>query len=445
MTPLFAVVAALSGTALAKNGVADPYTFYDHGESTDDLYDIFDTFEAYTWHKYENSQHSSPDKKENLREFYLQSQADKEFKELLNLSFDVDIIYLNDKVKPTYDPALVYPDQVMPKDLNNSDGWTFNKDMSLVAANVFRQGYSLRTYNGVDMFPYRDDNVQKVINKFTFTTRANEVEFNLQFTVNAVNFNSRLNQDLQKKMKDSSYSSQIASAIKKDYVVSKRQYAFYILDCRQNEASMRALCNNNDIGKLQIQLNKDYPENLFMGILFDDTMTEKELVSEIDRLLRNQFTPPKEPSGQPSYRRTQDPNIDKKDLTPMFKRNLTTFVRYLHEDLAPKVSRLQGVFYKYKFESPLDFIMVKSDFKQFYESFTQARLSLLYSLELHKDSMFTLEWRQAETQLQMSRKLYKYFEDQVNEMARLLGEYHHIMEHDNLDCSEHRKGNKFVF
>lgn len=62
----------------------------------------------------------------------------------------------------------------------------------------------------------------------------------------------------------------------------------------------------------------------------------------------------------------------------------------MSDDLAPKIAKLQEVFFTYQFDSPLDFIMIKADFKRFFESFTQARLSLLYSLELHKDSIFTL-------------------------------------------------------
>jgi len=53
--------------------------------------------------------------------------------------------------------------------------------------------------------------------------------------------------------------------------------------------------------------------------------------------------------------------------------------------------------------------MIKSDFKRFYESFTQARLNLLYSLELHKDSLFTIEAKRQQIQLKMSEKLYKNF------------------------------------
>jgi hypothetical protein len=55
----------------------------------------------------------------------------------------------------------------------------------------------------------------------------------------------------------------------------------------------------------------------------------------------------------------------------MFKSNLDQFLnRYLRGDLAPKLKKLNEVFNKYKFDSPLNFIMVNSDFKRFYESFT---------------------------------------------------------------------------
>ena len=79
---------------------------------------------------------------------------------------------------------------------------------------------------------------------------------------------------------------------------------------------------------------------------------------------------------------------DDSDLTDMFKSKFVGFLKYIGEDLAPKVNMLHQTFYRYKFESPLDFIMIKSDFKRFYESFTQARLSMLYSLHIHKDTVF---------------------------------------------------------
>lgn len=78
-------------------------------------------------------------------------------------------------------------------------------------------------------------------------------------------------------------------------------------------------------------------------------------------------------------------------MTKIFKKNLPGFIQYLKDDLGSKMERLQDTYYQYRFDSPLNFIMVKSDFKSFYESFSQAKLSLLYSLELHKDSMFAIK------------------------------------------------------
>lgn len=55
--------------------------------------------------------------------------------------------------------------------------------------------------------------------------------------------------------------------------------------------------------------------------------------------------------------------------------------------------------------------MVKSDFKKFYEDFTEAKLSLLYSLELHRDSLFSLDdgYHRKERSLDLSNMMYKYF------------------------------------
>ena len=34
---------------------------------------------------------------------------------------------------------------------------------------------------------------------------------------------------------------------------------------------------------------------------------------------------------------------------------------------------------------------------------------------------------------------------QVNEMRTILEEYHYLLEHDNIDCSQHMKGEAFLF
>ena len=72
-------------------------------------------------------------------------------------------------------------------------------------------------------------------------------------------------------------------------------------------------------------------------------------------------------------------------------------------------------------------------------------MSLLYSLELHKDSIFTLDEKRQKNQLSLSGKLYKNFADEVSEMRLILEEYHHLLVHDNFDCSTHMQGKNFMF
>ena len=87
--------------------------------------------------------------------------------------------------------------------------------------------------------------------------------------------------------------------------------------------------------------------------------------------------------------------------------------------------------------------MVKSDFKRFYESFVEAKLSLLYSLELHKDAMFSIAG--SKRTLELSKLMYKYFAAQVSEMGEILEEYYHLVEHDNFDCRGHFAGEGIVW
>jgi hypothetical protein len=44
----------------------------------------------------------------------------------------------------------------------------------------------------------------------------------------------------------------------------------------------------------------------------------------------------------------------------------------------------------YQFESPLNFLMMKADFKEFVESFFQAEALLKYALQFYTDSLFTI-------------------------------------------------------
>ena len=84
--------------------LAVEHKFFDHNDFNPADYNLFDSFEGYTWHK---QIHQA----DNYSQFYISTQADKEFEELLNITFDVDLVYINDEQKPTYEAERVYPSQ----------------------------------------------------------------------------------------------------------------------------------------------------------------------------------------------------------------------------------------------------------------------------------------------------------------------------------------------
>jgi len=100
-------------------------------------YNLFDTFEGYTWHRH---QHAA----QEFKQFYLHKQAEKEFLQLQNITFDIDIVHIagemEGKVKPKYHASQVYPTQDIPRVKFNDDGTmnqphadsipTFRKDMT---------------------------------------------------------------------------------------------------------------------------------------------------------------------------------------------------------------------------------------------------------------------------------------------------------------------------
>lgn len=210
-------------------------------------YNLFDTFEGYTWHRH---QHAA----DEFKQFYLQKQAEKEFLQLQNITFDVDIIHIageqEGKVKPKYQAFKVYPEQDIPKTSQAQDGAqsqpladsipSFRKDMTEVARNVFLQGHSSKSSSGMSMFPYREDNVPHLQKQLYYSTSAvpgansdRQVEFNFRFNVNTIKFSSRLNEHVASLLRGSNFHGDFVQAITRDYQVNKRQFAFYLLDCAE--------------------------------------------------------------------------------------------------------------------------------------------------------------------------------------------------------------------
>lgn len=124
----------------------------------------------------------------------------------------------------------------------------FNNGMSEITANAFRPGYSVRSFKDMTMFDHRDDNVARLIEQVTYTTAAAGVAFNLDFNINAVEFVSRLNSHFQSVLENGGRSDDLVAALRRDYSVSKRQYAVYLIDCY--DETLRQLCASADIGTM---------------------------------------------------------------------------------------------------------------------------------------------------------------------------------------------------
>jgi hypothetical protein len=113
--------------------------------------------------------------------------------------------------------------------------------------------------------------------------------------------------------------------------VNKRQYAFYLLDC--TEMPMKDWCNARDISKFREQVNQEFGDQIFVGVILakedDDELGrsqgqshEDRVMTEIDRLLNNLFADIDHDGQHRFSDLTPDPNRNKPDMTSMFKKNL---------------------------------------------------------------------------------------------------------------------------
>lgn len=240
-------------------------------------YDLFDTFEGYMWHRFEHldAEH---------RQFYLSQQAEKEFGQLRNVTFDIDIVHVRGEketmFKPRYPVSQLYPEQNVPPLRPASGSYeetlpvyepNFKKDMTEVAANAFRPGYSVRSFKDMVMFDHRDDNVARLIEQVSYKTTAKDVDFNVAFNINQVEFTSRLNSHFQAALANGGRQEDLVAALRRDYAVSKRQYAIYLVDCY--DETLRALCASAEIGRMQTAVNNWLSDQMFVGVVLEEAAT----------------------------------------------------------------------------------------------------------------------------------------------------------------------------
>ncbi len=91
------------------------------------------------------------------------------------------------------------------------------------------------------------------------------------------------------------------------------------------------------------------------------------------------------------------PNADKvadyratEEKIMLFSVTLPKMLTFLKIDYFPLISQFKFDSSVYQFESPLNFLMMRADFKEFVESFFQAEALLKYALQFYTDSLFTI-------------------------------------------------------
>ena len=165
------------------------------------------------------------------------------------------------------------------------------------------------------------------------------MKFSFRFNINSVEFNSKLNEHVATLMRDSNNADTFSQAITRDYQVNKRQYAFYLLNCV--DMPMRDVCNSRDVNKLREIVNRDHPNQIFMGIIINNDLSrsghEDKVITEIERLLTNFFKDVNHDGLKRLSDYQPDPNRLKQDMTAMFSKNLAQFIQYLKQDLGPKM------------------------------------------------------------------------------------------------------------
>ena len=78
-------------------------------------------------------------------------------------------------------------------------------------------------------------------------------------------FSSKLNSHLQAALEKGGRYEELVKALHRDYSVSKRQYAIYLVDCY--EKTLASLCAKADIKELQVAINNGLGDTMFVGIV----------------------------------------------------------------------------------------------------------------------------------------------------------------------------------
>ncbi len=125
----------------------------------------------------------------------------------------------------------------------------------------------------------------------------------------------------------------------------------------------------------------------------------------------------------------------KQEEITVFTESIPKFLKFLKIDYFPQVTLFKFESSVFQFESPLNFLMLRTDFKEFLEAFYQAESLLSYSLKFYIDSLFTIQLEEDRTDHAMkkheaSQLMLKDFFTQMYRCIEILKDYNHLLQHD---------------
>lgn len=100
---------------------------------------------------------------DSSKEFYLQKELEKDFS-ILNFTFNVDIVLINNITKPVYNE--IYPIQKQKPD-EEAEDYRMNYDFLV---NTLRTGYFINSdkLKDIEVFPYRNDNKPQFVKQLLY-------------------------------------------------------------------------------------------------------------------------------------------------------------------------------------------------------------------------------------------------------------------------------------
>eukprot|EP00347_Sterkiella_histriomuscorum_P003954 403362298 len=246
----------------------------------------------------------------------------------------------------------------------------------------------------------------------------NHAQFKFYFQ--EVLFNSKLNEALKREFERDEFNQEIAeNVIISDHILSGRQYVYYLIDCDTLKCPAK-------LDQFTNWMNEKYSSKFVIKKLnFKNEFNMINEINDLKRRIQIQF---------------DDSNLFKlEDENLFFKQTLKDLQYILKTEYFPKVTHFKFESSVYQFESPLNFLMIKSDFREFLRNFYQIESLLQYSLRVYIDAIFSISLQEDKIDLQHKKhELAQYMLGQVfqymNQCIEILKEYHHLVEHDSLNC-----------